>query len=244
MPLSRLAALHGVATSYSPSPGRTVAASDTAVVAVLAALGVAAGTPDAVRGSLAAREAELRERLLPPTVVSWTGATPAPARRAAPGPPPAPDSEAAGTGDGTPATSATSAIPAAPVSAADDAGPGAAAGGGAADDAGSGPATPAGTHGSPGGSSLEAALAALPAGTRLSVRTEQGETRASVERLPPGVHELTATAPDGRTARSHLVVAPAKLPAPPDVRTGCSCRSTRCSPGAPGAWATSATSPN
>ncbi|WP_328496298.1 4-alpha-glucanotransferase [Streptomyces sp. NBC_00414] len=215
MPLSRLAALHGVATSYSPSPGRTVAASDTAVVAVLAALGVAAGTPDAVRGSLAAREAELRERLLPPTVVSWTGATPAPARRAAPGPPPAPDSEAAGTGDGTPATSATSAIPAAPVSAADDAGPGAAAGGGAADDAGSGPATPAGTHGSPGGSSLEAALAALPAGTRLSVRTEQGETRASVERLPPGVHELTATAPDGRTARSHLVVAPAKLPAPP-----------------------------
>ncbi|MBV1936198.1 4-alpha-glucanotransferase, partial [Streptomyces sp. BV286] len=84
MPLSRLAALYGVATSYSPSPDRTVAASDEAVVAALAALGVPAGTPDAVRGSLAAREAELRERLLPPTLVCWTGS--APATPPAPGP--------------------------------------------------------------------------------------------------------------------------------------------------------------
>ena len=36
--LSRLAELHGVATSYSPSPGRTVAASATAVTLALAAL--------------------------------------------------------------------------------------------------------------------------------------------------------------------------------------------------------------
>ncbi|MET7443080.1 4-alpha-glucanotransferase, partial [Streptomyces sp. NPDC005568] len=76
-PLSRLAALHGVATSYSPSPDRTVPASDTAVTAALAALGVDASTPQAVLTALAAREAELRERLLPPTIVSWGGDLPA-----------------------------------------------------------------------------------------------------------------------------------------------------------------------
>ncbi len=170
MPLSRLAALHGVATSYSPSPGRTVAVPDTAVVAALAALGVAAGTPDAVRDSLAAREAELRERLLPPTLVCWTQ------------PPTTPRA-----GDPESAVTVASAVTA---------------------------TTAAGS-----------ALAALPAGTRLRVRTEQGETLASVERerlprLPLGVHELTATAPDGRTARAHLVVAPTRLPAPPDRAYG------------------------
>ncbi|MGW7262960.1 4-alpha-glucanotransferase [Streptomyces sp. NPDC054842] len=76
-PLSRLAALHGVATSYSPSPDRTVPATDTAVTAALAALGVDASTPRAVDAALADREAELRERLLPPTVVSWGGDLPA-----------------------------------------------------------------------------------------------------------------------------------------------------------------------
>ncbi|GGL69919.1 4-alpha-glucanotransferase [Streptomyces fumigatiscleroticus] len=133
--LSRLAGLHGVATSYSPSPGRTVAASATAVTLALAALGVDADGPRAVRTALADRERELRERLLPPTVVCWS--------------------------DGIPA-----------------------------------------------------ALAALPAGTRLRIETEQGETRAEAARLPPGVHRLTATAPDGRTARVHLIVAPARLPTP------------------------------
>ncbi|MFE0177784.1 4-alpha-glucanotransferase [Streptomyces sp. NPDC059002] len=77
MPLSRLAAAHGVATSYSPSPGRTVPASDAAVIAALAALGVDASTPEATRAALAEREAHLAERLLPPTVVVWTD-TPAP----------------------------------------------------------------------------------------------------------------------------------------------------------------------
>lgn len=75
-PLSRLAALHGVATSYSPSPDRTVAVSDTAIVAALAALDVDASTPQAVRAALVARERELRERLLPPTVVCWGGQAP------------------------------------------------------------------------------------------------------------------------------------------------------------------------
>ncbi|WP_151481492.1 4-alpha-glucanotransferase [Streptomyces albicerus] len=201
MALSRLAALHGVATSYSPSPGRTVAASDTAVVAALAALGVSARTPDAVRAALAAREAELRDRLLPPTVVCWSGAASAgghsdsPAAGSAPATPTASDAGDAGRRPGGPVGDPTSV-------------------------AGS-PAPAVGGHpsaappGFPGDSSLASALAALPAGTRLRIRTEQGETRASAEQLPLGVHELEATAPDGRTARAHLVVAPARLPAPP-----------------------------
>ncbi|MGW4024786.1 4-alpha-glucanotransferase [Streptomyces sp. NPDC005009] len=134
--LSRLAALYGVATSYHPSPDRTVAATAGAVTLALAALGVDTATPEAVRAALTARERELGERLLPPTVVGW--------------------------GTGTPA-----------------------------------------------------ALAALPEGTRLLVRTEQGETRDRAEHLPPGVHELTVTTPDGRTAHAHLIVAPTGLPAPP-----------------------------
>ncbi|WP_229859199.1 4-alpha-glucanotransferase [Streptomyces poonensis] len=135
-PLARLARLHGVATSYSPSPGRTVPASDSAVVAALAALDVDARTPQALRDALAAREQELRERLLPPTVVCWAGRAPA-------------------------------------------------------------------------------ALDGLPDGTRLRIETEQGELRSAAGNLPPGVHALHATAPDGRTADAHLVVAPPRLPAPP-----------------------------
>ncbi|MER5177178.1 4-alpha-glucanotransferase [Streptomyces sp. NPDC002896] len=135
MPLARLAALHGVATSYSPSPGRTVQASDSAVVTTLAALGVDASTPEAIRHALETREAELRERLLPPTVVGR------------------PDRE-------------------------------------------------------------PAALADLPPGTRVRIETEQGETRASATGLPPGVHTLQATAPDGRTARAHLIIAPEQSPGP------------------------------
>ncbi|MCX4974444.1 4-alpha-glucanotransferase [Streptomyces sp. NBC_00620] len=135
-PLSRLAGLHGVATSYSPSQDRTVASSDAAVVAVLAALGVDASTPEAIGAALASREAETRDRLLPPTLVCWGGRLPG-------------------------------------------------------------------------------ELAGLPDGTRVRIDTEQGETRASAEQLPPGVHALHVTAPDGRTADAHLVVAPARLPSPP-----------------------------
>ncbi|MEU2375606.1 4-alpha-glucanotransferase [Streptomyces misionensis] len=157
--LSRLAELHGVAVSYRPAPDRTVTVPTSAVVAALAALGVDAGRPDAVRAALAARERELRERLLPPTVVHWAG---------------------------------------------DPRGP--------------------------------AALADLPPGTRLRVETEEdtegtgwesyggagaredaapSSAAALVAGLPLGVHRLTALAPDGRTARAHLVVAPDRLPVPP-----------------------------
>ncbi|MFF8321226.1 4-alpha-glucanotransferase [Streptomyces bobili] len=134
--LTRLAALHGVAVSFRPSPDRTVTASAAAVTRALAALGVDADTPEATRAALAARERELAGRLLPPTVVRWSD------------------------GDGPDA------------------------------------------------------LADLPEGTRLLIETEQGETRASLAQLPPGVHTVTATAPDGRTARAHLVVAPPRLPTP------------------------------
>ncbi|WP_128376663.1 4-alpha-glucanotransferase [Streptomyces cavernae] len=173
MPLARLAELHGVATSYSPSPGRTVAASDAAITAALAALGVDARTPEAARRALEARERELAERLLPPTVVWWR-----PEGTAAPaGPRPGPE------GTAGPRPGLIGPRP-------DDAEP-------PPDDAGPPPQ-----------------FAELPPGTRLRVETEQGEERTGVEGLPLGVHLVEATAPDGRTARAHLVVAPARLRTP------------------------------
>ncbi|MFF3153685.1 4-alpha-glucanotransferase [Streptomyces sp. NPDC057910] len=71
MTLARLAARHGVATSYSPSAGLTVDVPDATVVAVLAALGVDASTPAALRRALADAETADAERLLPPTLVRW-----------------------------------------------------------------------------------------------------------------------------------------------------------------------------
>lgn len=75
MGLARLAALHGVATTYSPSAGVTVPVPDSTVVAVLAALGVDAATSDSVRTALAAADTAAEERLLPPTVVAWLPVT-------------------------------------------------------------------------------------------------------------------------------------------------------------------------
>uniref|UniRef100_A0AAU2V9I6 4-alpha-glucanotransferase n=1 Tax=Streptomyces sp. NBC_00003 TaxID=2903608 RepID=A0AAU2V9I6_9ACTN len=71
MTLARLAARHGVATSYSPSAGVTVEVPDATVVAVLASLGVDASTPAALRRALAAAETAEADRLLPPTLVRW-----------------------------------------------------------------------------------------------------------------------------------------------------------------------------
>ncbi|MGW0787384.1 4-alpha-glucanotransferase [Streptomyces sp. NPDC002911] len=73
MGLSRLAALHGVATSFSPSADVTVSVPDDTVTSVLAALGVAAATPAEVRRSLDAAESAATSRLLPLTVVAWSG---------------------------------------------------------------------------------------------------------------------------------------------------------------------------
>ncbi|MEE4489980.1 4-alpha-glucanotransferase [Streptomyces sp. BE230] len=84
MGLSRLAALHGVATSFSPSADVTVPVPEGTVVAVLAALGVDAATPEAVREALAAAESAAGSRLLPATLVVWTGEPLPPALTALP----------------------------------------------------------------------------------------------------------------------------------------------------------------
>ncbi|RBM18070.1 4-alpha-glucanotransferase [Streptomyces sp. PT12] len=67
--LARLAAAHGVATSYSPGPGRTVEVPRDTVAAVLAALGV-----DPERSEVP----DTTGRLLPPTVVHRAGGPPPP----------------------------------------------------------------------------------------------------------------------------------------------------------------------
>ncbi|MEE1928363.1 4-alpha-glucanotransferase [Streptomyces sp. TRM 70351] len=136
--LARLAAAHGVATSYSPAPGQSVDVPDRTVVAVLAALGVDASTPEAVRQALDDHDRAAATRLLPPTLVLRTG--------------------------------------------------------------------------------QEHPLAgplAVPAGTVLRVDTEDGAPgRGLGPGLPSGVHTLRAQAPDGRTARAALIVAPERLPQP------------------------------
>ncbi|MDF3291242.1 4-alpha-glucanotransferase [Streptomyces silvisoli] len=73
-PLARLAALHGVDTRYEPAPGRVVRVPEATVITVLAALGVDASSPQAVRDALAAHEQRLRTRLLPPCLVLRAGA--------------------------------------------------------------------------------------------------------------------------------------------------------------------------
>ncbi|MFH8573138.1 4-alpha-glucanotransferase [Streptomyces sp. NPDC017993] len=75
----RLAQLHGIAVSYEPSPGQTVHIGDDTVVAVLAALGVDASTPQAVRAALDAfpdGPGHPGRALLPRTVVARPGRPP------------------------------------------------------------------------------------------------------------------------------------------------------------------------
>ncbi|WP_371484406.1 4-alpha-glucanotransferase [Kitasatospora sp. NBC_00315] len=70
--LVALAHAHGVDSTYDPGSGPVPVGART-LVAVLAALGVEAGTPEAVRESTERHLAELRERLLPPCVVVRAG---------------------------------------------------------------------------------------------------------------------------------------------------------------------------
>ncbi|MFK0253508.1 4-alpha-glucanotransferase [Streptomyces sp. NPDC090445] len=74
--LARLAALHGVATTYQPSEGVTVRVPDATVVAVLGLLGVCTDTPDAVRAERIGAERAAAERLLPRVLVWWAGSAP------------------------------------------------------------------------------------------------------------------------------------------------------------------------
>ncbi|MFG3258046.1 4-alpha-glucanotransferase [Streptomyces sp. NPDC048172] len=70
--LARLAAAHGVSVSYEPAPGRTVEVPEETVVAVLAALGVDASTPRALREALERHTGDGGVPL-PPTVVLRAG---------------------------------------------------------------------------------------------------------------------------------------------------------------------------
>ncbi|MBH5334869.1 4-alpha-glucanotransferase [Streptomyces pactum] len=74
---ARLAELYGVATHHEPVPGRTVPAPEDTVVAVLAAMGVDASTPRAVRAALNRHAHRELHRLLPPCVVVRPGRPPA-----------------------------------------------------------------------------------------------------------------------------------------------------------------------
>ncbi|MFD5938351.1 4-alpha-glucanotransferase [Streptomyces griseus] len=280
MGLSRLAALHGVATSYSPSPDVTVSVPDDTVIAVLAALGVDAGTPADVRKCLVA--AESRSRLLPPTVVVWAGEplppslaglpsgstvtvepepadTPGPsgrppaplsmrARASAPAPPVPPPPGAAAAPLTPPGTAATTTAPVAAAAAAPPATEAAAPAAVAvppvthAGNADSAPAvTPvAGTATASASPAASASASASPSATASAPATalpsasaphthprradEAPVVPAAVPAWwippPPGVHRVHVRTPDHRRATATLVVAPARVPQPPERSHG------------------------
>ncbi|MEV1091354.1 4-alpha-glucanotransferase [Streptomyces microflavus] len=198
MGLSRLAALHGVATSYSPSPDVTVSVPDDTVIAVLAALGVDAGTPEDVRRSLVAAQA--RSRLLPPTVVVWAGEPLPPALTGLP--PGSAVTVEPEQADGPPVPALSWTVP---ENASSWKVPEADPSGSAPEAASSGRAPEAASS----GSAPEAAEATTePGGPRPAAPT--GWTQP-----PYGVHRLHVRAPDHHEATATLVVAPARVPQPP-----------------------------
>lgn len=73
---ARLAALHGVDTTYRPAPDTEIRVPEETVVAVLASLGVDASTPAAVHDALAGHERRTVGRLMPRTVVVRHGRSP------------------------------------------------------------------------------------------------------------------------------------------------------------------------
>ncbi|THA78347.1 4-alpha-glucanotransferase [Streptomyces sp. A0642] len=218
MGLTRLAALHGVATSFSPSAGVTVPVPEGTVVDVLAALGVDAATPEAVREALAAAESAAESRLLPATVVVWTGEPLPPALTALP-----PGTELTVRPEEPTATPPTpmrvrptGTVPAV-------SGPGGAGGAGRAgaeqpDPGSHGGAAPAPTasassasapHAS--GPSASAPHAPAPTASAPSAPAAPGWWTEP----PLGVHRLTVRPPGGPAAACTLVVAPARVPQPP-----------------------------
>ncbi|MER7851553.1 4-alpha-glucanotransferase [Streptomyces bacillaris] len=233
MGLSRLAALHGVATSYSPSPDVTVSVPDDTVIAVLAALGVDAGTPEAVRRSLVA--AESRSRLLPPTVVVWageplppalTGLPPGSAVRVEPEPA-AGGGRAPGSGPATgtgipaplPATGPAPNVPAGPAQAtasAPTAGPAAGTAGTSAPAQATASAQTAGTA----GTGTTGTAATPGTGTAGATVPRDPAAPAGWTQPPYGIHRLHVRTPDHHEASATLVVAPARVPQPPERTHG------------------------
>ncbi|WP_217229799.1 4-alpha-glucanotransferase [Streptomyces anulatus] len=230
MGLSRLAALHGVATSYSPSPDVTVSVPDDTVIAVLAALGVDAGTPADVRKCLAA--AESRSRLLPPTVVVWAGEPLPPALAGLPPgstvtvepEPPETPGRPSGRRPAPLSMRSRAAAPAAPVTPPGDVVEASAPAGVSAAPV----MPPAGAATAfappvppPPGTSTAFAPASAPHPQRAD-----GEPGASAA-VPgwwippaPGVHRVHVRTPDHRRATATLVVAPARVPQPPERSHG------------------------
>ncbi|MEU8348127.1 4-alpha-glucanotransferase, partial [Streptomyces sp. NPDC048845] len=151
------------------SPGRTLDVPEDTVVAVLAALGVDASTPRAVRAALDRREQEQSRALLPPTVVLRAGRPPCGALAGLPG----------GTVLRVESENGERLDWAAPA-------PGAVPG----------PDGPGGAR--PAGAPRAAADRSTPG-----------------PELPPGAHVLHARAPDGRSARATLIVAPGRMPRAP-----------------------------
>ncbi|MFH8986791.1 4-alpha-glucanotransferase [Streptomyces sp. NPDC017940] len=201
MTLARLAALYGVATSYSPSPDRTVQASEAAVVAALAALDVDASTPEAVQDAVTARERALRERLLPPTVVLWADEKPPPEvadaapGSGAPGPEathPAPSSQTAALTSLAALDALTALPPGSRVTVETEAGD-------LVEVRTPASAETSASEGTPASEEPPPALGPPPAAPA----------------LPLGIHRLRAATPDGATAEAHLIVAPRRAPAPP-----------------------------
>lgn len=177
--LSRLADLHGIATTYQPAAYTTVAVPPATVAAVLGLIGVRTDTPDEVRAELAGAEVRRAARLLPPVLVGWAGEPPPAALASLP----------PGTRIRLDADAETAA----------EAGEGAGEGTGRSVGEAAGEAADAGVapvvwETAPGG--------ALPGG------------------LPLGVHRITATLPDGRTAEATLILAPDRAPAPPERTHG------------------------
>lgn len=73
--LVELAARYGVATHYEDWTGTQVAAPESTLIAVLAALGVAAAEDEQRAAALAEHDRRYWQRSLPPTIVARTGST-------------------------------------------------------------------------------------------------------------------------------------------------------------------------
>ncbi|MFH8979685.1 4-alpha-glucanotransferase, partial [Streptomyces varsoviensis] len=184
MARARLAELHGVATSYEPSPGRRVRVSEDTIVEVLAALGVDASTPRSVRAALDDHALAERGRLLPATVVLRAPAD------TAPGPTPAPRPATA-----RPRPRRTPPLPVLPEGTA------------LSVETESGERLPwdgaAFFHGRARDRAHDGAH-----------ESDAAETTADAGGLPLGSHVLRAHAPDGRSARATLLVTPERMPEP------------------------------
>ncbi|MFD9412534.1 4-alpha-glucanotransferase [Streptomyces sp. NPDC059989] len=225
--LARLAALHGIATAYHPAADVTVQVPRGTVATVLGLLGVAAETPEEIRGSLTEAERSAAARLLPPVLVRWAGG-PAPAALAA---------LPAGTRIRLEPEAEEADLEEADLGEADlgesglaEAGLGGAAGGGSgAPGPGARRGTSSGAERGQGSESAaevrSAPCGGAPAHTRprrrsAAVEWRTGPAGSLPDGLPLGVHRIDVVLPDGRGAEATLILAPERAPAAPERAHG------------------------